>query len=490
MPQFILEQIAGGSYLEAGDYLELDPQTHNLTADTSTAAFSIAVPMLRLSHPLTADWTATFAVDQASLLGTIPLTANVTFAAQFAATNLRLSNPLTAAVLISLLVEGRFDPIPIPSRLGANGLVLVRPRLYRADRYGNPIEDLSAYVDGGSVTVDLDRDVSGTFRVRLRDRDQDRPASRWVGSRLAPYKDWLLLTVARRYAGGREEEESLGLFAVDVPGQEVWPSVTYLDVTGRDPTWTLTQDRIADPLTMGKGLNLIDFGNAVINRAAIALPPVSAPPSPRTAPAEMNWKAGTDRLTIANDCYEGAGYYPVKADAQGQLYTMPYLRLVDIEPKVVFDAGPGSVVVPPVDLSPTTTQVRNHIVVSRADPRSTPIRVERVAPATSPVAMERIGMRLSRYINDPHLADATAAAELADRMIEEGASYYQRMRLTTVPTDAPGRRDAVTVNLTDQDGVGLPGLDGAKLWRSGWSMSLAAGGTMSHSLNRLVSVGT
>ena len=489
MPQFVLEQAAGGSYLEAGDFLELDPQVHNLAADATIADVAFSVPLLRLSHPLEADWRPAVEFGAPELRGTIPLAASVVMAVEIAASHLRLTHPMAADLLVGFVIEGRINPIPAPARLGANGVVLVRPRLYRADRFGNPIEDLSAYVDGGSVAVNLDSDVSGTIRVRLRDRDQDRPASRWTGSRLAPYRDWVLLTVSRRYAGGREEEEPLGLFAVDVPGQEVWPSVTFLDLAGRDPTWTLAQDRIAAPLTMTAGANLVAFGHTVVAAAAVGLPPVASPPSGHVAPADTTWPAGTDRLTIANDCYEGAGFYAVKSDTRGQLYTMPYLTLADSEPRTVFDAGPGSLVVPPVNLDPDTTRVRNHIVVSRADPRSAPIRVERFAPVTSPIAEATIKLRLSRHVNDPHLASTTAAEALADRLIEEGASYFQRAKLATIPTDAPDRRDAVALHLTDPDGFDIPSLGDARFWRSGWSMPLGRGAVMSHQLNRLVPVG-
>ena len=500
MPVFQVGRTGGGSYVGGGDYISLSPSEAALASEVVVAGV-VEAARLSLSHPLTASVLPLALVD-AHLAGTIPIASEVVAAVVLdTATYLRLTHALTAEALVAAIVEARLNPLAPPSRLGPNGIVAVMPRIYRADKFGVPIEDLSHWADGGSIGVDLDAPIAATLRVRLRDRERRRHADAWSAewsaqpSKIRPYADWLLVTIHRRHQGGETFEEPLGLFTVDVPGPEIWPEVSFIDLTGKDACWILAQDRVAVPSTAVAGTNMIAHALAVAagtggGVAAASLPPPRIPASPRTFSVDTTWDAGKSRLEVINDCLEGAGYYTLKPDTRGQLYSTPYLRLADLHPAVTFTGDEGSIVVPPIDLDAVTTRIRNHVVVVRSDPRSTPIRVERFAPETSPVAVSKIGRRISTFIGDPHLADEAAAAEMADRLIEEGSSYYVRAKLRTLPTDAPDVRDAVRLNMTDRDNNPIRGVHGDVWWRSGWSMPLSPGGLMTHNLNRVTDFGT
>jgi hypothetical protein len=182
---------------------------------------------------------------------------------------------------------------------------------------------------------------------------------------------------------------------------------------------------------------------------------------------------------------EGAGFYHLAADRTGRLTSFPYLDLDTAESAFAYDTQPGTKIVGTLDDEPITERVCNRTVIVRDNP-SLPLLEsvrENTNPA-SPVSIPRLnGLRIRRRIADPHLADQSAADAMADRVLQEGASFYRRVRLQVHVDPRFSVRDVGTLDIRQADGTVVA--DG-RWWRSGLTLGFRPDqAAMTMLLNRL-----
>ncbi len=467
------------------------PLTAQIISTTSVAGY------IGLYTGIAASIVADATLGGPTLGGTFTLNANLIGTAVLGATNLRLVRDLSSDVAGEGRLFSRFDPVKIVARPTPRGLISVAAGLWIANIHGLPLVELSEYVTGGELAVNLDRAVPGSIRLQLRDRVRERPISNWWvpkrerGEESAPlisaYSDWLLVTVKRRYSGGREEEESVGLFSVEPPGEEIWPDQSILSFSGYDTTWALSQEGVTSTWTSPVSARYTDEIRRVIRSGLHGLPDPTIAHSTKRLPAEMTWNAGTTKLKIANDLLAALGYFPLAANQHGQLYASPMHTIRNLAHVDIFAGGPGSVVIPPLASDIKQPNLCNRVVVRRNDTKLPPLAVVRSNyRSASPVSIPNMRRTIVKIVERPALADIEAATIIADHMLDDGETWDRQLKLKTIPTNIPDKRDTVLLRLTRSDDVPIPSGWG-KYYRTSWSMSLAPGGTMTHDLRRVES---
>lgn len=358
------------------------------------------------------------------------------------------------------------------------GSVQLTARLYTATRHNELREDITDLVLGGRVTYDQDRDIKMSFEATVRDP-----------SRVRPYEDFLAPFLTLTYADGAEVTEQLGLYVAAPPKRTATPQLTRGQLDGRDLTWLLASETVDAPYTVAAGTNYLAAVQTIL--AGMGITRFSFPATGLTLATATTWPPGTSKLRIVNDLLQGAGYYALYMTRDGRLTSQPWRTLASVEPAVRYATpATGRVrVVGAVEIEPDVSRLANKITVIRDDPGKAPLVATAVNdnPA-SPVSTVSLGVTIAREVRDQNLATQAEANALARRLLEEAASVYTRLKLSTTPD--PSRNPHEVYELAIVNGAGDPVAHG-RWWCSGWRIGFTPqDGRMEHELNKLVPFGS
>ncbi len=333
-------------------------------------------------------------------------------------------------------------PVPILTRqIGRGGKATIISRLYRATWDNVWLDDLSADVRSGQVSMDPDRAVKWAGRLTLSGK---------AYRTLVPGQDFLAPWQRIEYPDGRVREGQLGLYVLR-PTPQTWTRLdSVAEINLADPTWILQSQGFVEPFTVSAGANIIAAVGFVLGGAGFASRQGKVlgfgetrwniPRSTKTVPVDTTWESKTPKLKIVNDLLSMANYYHLSADATGLLVSYPYRDLGAVEPERGYYAylgdGAPSEVVGAVKVEPVLPP-GNEVVVLMDDPRRTTIKiVERIdAPhvpysTTYTFATHRVTIR-SRVI-----LDLPSAQEVARLYAQRWASLYHRVELSVLPDPA------------------------------------------------------
>lgn len=350
----------------------------------------------------------------------------------------------------------------------AGGLVTVEVVYKLADRANHHRKDISGLIASGAIAVDLAQPSPMTFTGE---------ASRVGG--ITPYRDWIapILRLTRPDpAGGGDliEEGQLGLYCVMPPSKTFTAAQGTEAIDGRDPLWLMQQERVADTYAVASGQNaaiaIRTLCSSVGLRSAIQASSV-------TLPKRRTWKAGTDKLTIANDLADRIGFLPLFPDRQGVIRSRRFRRLGSVEPARIISSAAGDVV-ETVTIEPDLTRLCNHVVVVGNDPKGDAVEAERLnddpSSPTSTVALGVTHFRLEELTEE---TGQDAVDQMADRIMDQGSSVFLRTSVTTLPTVdwnlhdvvrldiATDAGDVVAVGAHRWDAMGMTlGVDAAPTW--------------------------
>lgn len=358
-----------------------------------------------------------------------------------------------------------------------SGRVEMTARLYAATRDNALLDEITPIVNGakvlaGTVTQDLDSAVKSTGRFTLT-----RPVV------LDPYVSFVAAFLRLDHSDGTVIDEQVGLYALPPFAKRHGRALTTAEVAGNALEWLLALDGFASAYTVTAGTNYVAAVTAILTGAGLTRWSISA--TTKTLPADLTWQSDKTKLEIVNDLLEGMGNYHLAADRTGRLTSFPYLDLDTAQAAFAYDSLAGTKIVGTVDDEPLVDRVTNRVVVIRDNP-SLPLleSVRENNNPASPVSIPRLnGLRIRRRIADPHLADQDAADKLADRYLQEGSSFFRKIRLQTHVDPRFSVRDVGTLDVRQTDGTIVAN---GRWWRSGLTLGFRPDqAAMSHSLNKL-----
>lgn len=323
---------------------------------------------------------------------------------------------------------------------GSGGGITVWWELWRATLDNVLVEDISASLTGGGITLNHDRAFTTEARFDLRD----------VGV-VTPPTDYLAIFQHQAFDDGRpSRRDQLGLFTTTVP-----PGIRTIErsdgtYTGLDLTSVLARYAFTDTYNISQGTNVVEAVLAILALANITR--VTIPASGDTLPNAKSFAIGTTYLDAANQLLSSIGYYHLSMSTDGRLVSGESREAQYVEPWRTITDGD---VMGPIENQPTNTGIHNIVIVvndNMIDPPLTAVR--RNDDLTSPTSTVTIGPRVrpTEYRSD--LADQAAVDALADRLLAEERSYYQTARLRLLPD--PGALDThqvIDLDLTGKQGI-------------------------------------
>jgi hypothetical protein len=365
----------------------------------------------------------------------------------------------------------------ISSALGSDATI--ETAIYRANRDNTWLEDISDRVEGGLISVDINRDTPMTFQARTTEPDV-----------LTAYQDWIAPVMTYRYPDPDTGDtitvrEQLGLYIV-MPATKTFSAALGSEaIDGRDPLWLMSSTGPGEPWSRATGQNVGIAIEAVCNLAGVRK---AIQTTSQTLPKRRTWPWNATWLQIANDLARSIGFVPLWTDRTGRVRSHRFRKLGDLEPARVISSGQRSVL-DTVTLDPDLTRLCNYVVVVGNDPKGNPVVATRLNDdPESPTSTVRLGtvadpIRIPRFEEDPNISDQDAADQLADRIMERGSSVYQRVTVKTLPVLDWEIGDVATLDIETDTGYEVA--SGKHRWER-LTMGLGVDATVEWTFNKLV----
>jgi len=363
-----------------------------------------------------------------------------------------MSNLGTGVLGQEVLGQGAVVLTPPPAAVAyagavSGGLLTVQVIYKLADRDNTHRKDISGVMATGEVAIDLSQPSPMTFAGETIRAGE-----------LTPYRDWIAPIVRLSWAEGAAtvvHEEQVGLFCVMPPSKRYTAVGGTEAIEGRDPTWLLQQAKAAEPYAVPGGQNV---GNAIESLCGQVGARHAIQTTTQTMPRRRTWKAGTSKLDIANDLARSIGFLPLYPDRIGRIRSRRSQRLGNVVPARTISSAAGHVV-ETVTMEPDLTRLVNHVVVVGNDARDNPVEAERLNDdPSSPTSTVSLGGGRDSpivYFRLVELTDETtqdAVDQMADRIMDQGASVFVRTSLTTLPIIDWDLHEVVRLDVATDEG--------------------------------------
>jgi hypothetical protein len=278
--------------------------------------------------------------------------------------------------------------------------------IWRGDRLGNKIEDVTDRFMGGNISYDRTR------RVRLNARFTFHRADMFD-----PYVDTIIPYIYWRKVGDGDDYQvqQLSMFLFDEPQGDVIDDGMIASLNCRDQTWLLdlaaTRTSFTAKKNTGYVADLIDLWESV--GIFYHEEPASGP----KVAATVTWPSSTNRLDIANELTDAMAYTPTYQLLEGSITTEPALTVSSREPVAIW--LPEDFLRDPNIVQPDSS-VPNIIIVKQDNPKGVPITVtkynqDRKSPTSIP---SRGGVEISQEY-ETNFFSITEAKIFADIMLEQ-----------------------------------------------------------------------
>jgi len=241
------------------------------------------------------------------------------------------------------------DAVPAVGLTGYGGILQVSTRVYRSDVLGAEYDDLTAYVTGGRIDHDVDRDIKCTCALSVTDHAQ------------FPLFGWVKVYQDIQREGESLDSHPVGVFRLD-EARVTWPIGT-AEVPGRDPTVLLAEYAFDDVYNIASG-TYVDAVRELLD--LVGLTRHAVVDDDRELPdGGVSWQPGDSALGAVNQLLAAIGYYSIYADDTGMPIGLPFRDRLSVIPNHTYVVGTYSDMYGDVAEERTANEVYNRVVVYR-----------------------------------------------------------------------------------------------------------------------------
>ncbi len=271
----------------------------------------------------------------------------------------------------------------------------------------------------------------------------------------------------------------LGLF---IPASVRWKeteTTKTITLEAYDQCWQLNDTKTEGVLHFSAGTNYLTAVKLLLTQAGIAL--VSSTPTSATLTEDReDWEIGTSYLTIINQLLDEINFNPLWFNASGVAILEPASvpTAENIEHMINSD-DPDCLMLPSITNEVDVFDAPNVFICVCSNPDKDDVMIAR-AENTNPQSALSIARRGRRIVHMEKVDNIASQIELqayADRMRNESMITGETFRIQTALQPGHGVNDVVAFHHADVTAVCL---------ERSWSMSLGVGGTMQHSLKKVV----
>jgi len=274
-------------------------------------------------------------------------------------------------------------------------------------------------------------------------------------------------------------EHKLGVFlpATVTPSESA--GAAQVQIEAFDRCWRV-RDVCSETLTnFSAGTPYLTAIESLLTQAGITT--VLATPTAATlAEAREDWDIGTSYLTIVNDLLAEINYNPLWFNASGVAILEPASVPTAANIEHTLDANNvESLIIPEISSQTDIYQAPNVFMAYCANPDKSGIwkaTAENTNPQ-SPLSVQRRGRRIMRVERLDNISSQDALQEYVNRKRNDSMISGETINIQTALLPGYGVADVVALHYGETNALCID---------KAWSMSLSVGGTMTHTLERVV----
>lgn len=320
----------------------------------------------------------------------------------------------------------------------------------------------------GSIRFDSTQEIMGTASFTIR--EIEGVDLRTVDLRIRPFfrfkapKGWL--------------EYPLGIYIMSSPKRSIQSSRVQQQVDCYDYSTILKEDKFTTRLFIAAGTNYVTQIRNILTDSGVKKTNIET--SILTASKGLEFEIGTSKLEVINSLLTAINYEPLHFDNRGYAVSRRYIEPLNRRTEQAYQTNDKSIIKSGASQSVDIYNVPNIFVRYTDDPDGDELRSEyindSVGSVISTVNRNRNVVDIES-VND--IADQSTLNDLVRRVAIEKSQTYDAITLPTALMPHHSYRDCVYVG---EDGLGV----GNKYIEYAWDMDLSIGGTMSHTLKRVV----
>ncbi len=320
----------------------------------------------------------------------------------------------------------------------------------------------------GNIRFDSSQEIMGTASLTIREiGDVDLKT---VDLRVRPFfrlkspTGWL--------------EYPLGTYIMSSPERSRQDSGVLQQVDCYDYGTILKEDKITTRLFIAAGTNYVTQVRSIITAAGIKKTNIET--SILTVSTALEFEIGTSKLDIINSLLTAINYEPLHFDNRGYAVSRRYVEPLNRQTEQAYQTNDRSIIKGGAKQSVDIYNVPNIFVRYTDDPDGIELRSQYVNDSVaSVISTVNRGRNVVDIESVNDIADQSTLNDLVRRIAIEKSQTYDAVILPTALMPHHSYRDCVYVG---ENGLGV----GNKYIEYAWEMDLSIGGTMTHTLKRVV----
>ena len=272
---------------------------------------------------------------------------------------------------------------------------------------------------------------------------------------------------------------SCGIFLPSVVSEHEDGITRFIHIDALDRGWLVQDSRIESRVFIPAGTNYIEAVVSVLGRAGISQI-ASTPTEFVTAEDREDWNVGTSILEIVNQLLSEISYKPLWFNGDGAAMlepaSSPTAHNID---HMLDDTKIESLMTPGISKQTDLYNKPNVFVCicSNADKNNGMVAIAENTNPQSPLSISRRGRKITQSVPVQNIPSQAALQLYADRMVTESLTSGETITVATALLPGFGVGDVTAIKYGDLMTICM---------ERSWSMELRVGGSMSHTLERVV----
>lgn len=315
-------------------------------------------------------------------------------------------------------------------------------------------------VSSGTIDFNSQTEIMGFGSFAIKDISDIN----YIDERIRPYFKVLL-------PDGTYARYPLGVYLIESPTRQTDGKRVYRNVSAYDKSVILKEDKFITRHHIPKGLAYTSAIAVILGSAGMEATYIDV--SDLQLPVDIEFEAGTSKLSAVNELLKAINYTPLHFDYSGRPTAQEYIPAEDRVPEYTYQTGETSIIYPEASESLDAFNVPNVITRYLESPERGVMTATYInEDARSLLSVQSRGRRICdvRAVND--IADQTTLNNYVKRCALEQAIY----QTVTFDSALMPHHDYQSCLSLKNDILGING----KYIEMSWRMELKVGGVMRH----------
>lgn len=274
-------------------------------------------------------------------------------------------------------------------------------------------------------------------------------------------------------------EHSLGRYLPATVQEAKNATTAFVHVEAYDRCWRARDNYTTTMIYFSAGTNYLTAVKRLLYACGIDVV-LETPTTATLAEARQDWPIGTSYLEIINQLLSEINYKRLNFSDQGAAILEPAATPSADRIRHIFDSSNvQSLLLPEIDRLADIYNAPNVFIVICSSPdKSGPmVATARNENPQSPISIPRRGREIASVVRVDNVADQTALQAYANRLLFDSMTSAETIHVTTALLPGFGVDDVSALRYDDLAAICV---------ETGWDMELKGGGSMIHTLRKVV----